>query len=255
MKLYRIQFKALTPYVGNLTNNTFFGAFCCAYKDIYGEDKLVELLKQLKENKEEVTFSDSFKHGYIPLEINRGDNKLIKFDTIGTETEDIISSVQDEDIRVRAKIGNENNELFEVCRTVLEGTADVYLASTLEFSTIEQCLELAFKKGLGARKSTGNGILDIVDIIEYQFDVVEKTGFLVLSNVVPDSSLTTDVSFKPFIRNGVSINGKKQKSLLMLKTGSVFRSICKTLTCGTIVYDKNSNSYINGKAICFPIKV
>lgn len=255
MKLYRIQFKALTPYVGNLAGNTFFGAFCCAYKDIYGEDKLVGLLKQLKDNKAELTFSDSFKTGYVPLEINKGDNKLIRLDTVGTEAEDIISSIQDNEVGVHAKIGNDNNELFEVRRTILEGVSDVYLASTLDLEVIKTCFEVAFRKGLGARKSTGNGILDIVDINEYQFDVVNKTGFLVLSNVIPNNELTLDISFRPVIRNGINIEGKKQKSLLMFKTGSVFKSICKTLTCGTVIYDKGSNSYINGKAICFPIEV
>lgn len=255
MNLYKIQFKALTPYVGTLASNTFFGAFCNAYKDIYSENKLVELLEQLKDNKAELTFSDSFKSGYIPLRTDRGNNKLIRIDTIGTEKEDIILSITDNEVRLNSKIGDNNNEVFEVTRRNLNGTADVYLVSSLEYDKLRKTIELAFSKGLGGRKSIGNGILELMSMDEYAFDICSKNGFLVLGNIVPDSSLTLDTEFIPVIRKGITVGGKVQKPVLMFKTGSVFKNICKTLTCGTVIYDENSNSYINGKAICFPIEV
>lgn len=254
-RMFKIVIKSVDFYVGKLKANTFFGAFCCAYKDAYGEDDLVHFLHKLSDGDNELTFSSAFKAGYVAQRIDRGSDLLVKIDTIGSEKEEVTSSIPSSNIYAKSKLG-QTNEVFAVERSFEENSLEVYVVTSLSKEVIRNIMSLAVQNGLAGRKSTGNGMFELVKIEEVEFDTNNKNGFVALGDFIPDSETPITCDIQTTLRVAVNTQGRKQKDLLLLKEGSVFMETKELrLTYGKIIHDSESNSYINCKTIAFPIRL
>lgn len=258
VNLFKATIKAKTAYVGKLGSNTFFGAFCCAYKNIYGEDDLVHLLRQIYNGEQELTFSSAFKKGYIPQRLDKladsERNMLVKKITIGTEKEEVISGADKTVTSVKSKL-SEESETFSVVQKYAEDELEVYIATSLSKSLVEKVMKVVVANGLGARKSTGNGYFTLESLEEETFEY-NKNGFIALSEFIPDETTPTICKIDTTLRRSVNTRGDKQKDLLLLIAGSVFLETNEVKPAyGKVIYDENSKTYINCKTIAFPVKM
>lgn len=65
MQVYKLSLQLQSPLVTPLKGDTLFGQFCWAYRELYGEPELVQLLANYLQ-KPAVIFSDAFESGYLP---------------------------------------------------------------------------------------------------------------------------------------------------------------------------------------------
>lgn len=255
LNTYRIRIKSNSTYVGRLKSNTFFGAFCCAFKSLYGEDDLVHLLHQISRGEQDLTFSHAFKSGYLPQRMDKGTNLLVSLSTFGNECEEIISSIPKK-ITVAKACTREETKVYTIEQSIEDYSLDVYVATTLSKNKVKQVFDLALSTGIGSRKSTGNGIFRLLDMNEVAFSTEGCNGFIVLGDFIPDSETPTDCIVDIEIRDAITTSNKKQTSLMMFKCGSLFKGVKDfKQTYGQVIYDESSNSYINCKTIAYPVAI
>lgn len=86
MVLYRAAIRPVTSFASPLQGDTLFGAFCWSYRYSYGEGALTELLEELKSGRQQVTFSNAFPGGTLPLPLGIRD-MAADFEQIETKEE------------------------------------------------------------------------------------------------------------------------------------------------------------------------
>lgn len=75
MVLYRAVIKPVMSFASPLQGDTLFGAFCWSYRYCYGNEKLEELLGEMKAGKQQLIFSNAFPSGTLPLPLGIRDLK------------------------------------------------------------------------------------------------------------------------------------------------------------------------------------
>ena len=86
MVLYRVEIRPVMSFASPLQGDTLFGAFCWSYRYSYGEEPLTELLEELKSGKQQITFSNAFPGGTLPLPLGIRDMSA-DFEKIETKEE------------------------------------------------------------------------------------------------------------------------------------------------------------------------
>ncbi len=121
--------------------------------------------------------------------------------------------------------------LFEVEETYSIGNYDIYIYSTLEKSILDCILKDMFQSGIGAQRSVGKGIFEVLGELEVfdGFEIPEKAnGFVALSNFIPKKSDPTEGYYKTLLKYPkVSYISSEEdspfkKPLIFLEAGSVF---------------------------------
>ena len=67
MKLYRFTLTPQSAMGTPLVGDTFFGQFCWAVRNRFGEARLIELLEGYTEQRPFIVVSDAFPQGFLPL--------------------------------------------------------------------------------------------------------------------------------------------------------------------------------------------
>lgn len=130
----------------------------------------------------------------------------------------------------------------------------------------EKVLRLAFNMGIGADKSSGKGIFNIVKTEEFEnFSIPsDANGFVVLSNYIPAADDPVNGYYKTMVKYGkldreyAATEKPFKKPLLMITEGSVFYDMNVRPFYGRVVQGiSNYNSRIihNGIAFVIPMKI
>lgn len=227
-KMFRLRIKPKGFLQGNINSNTFFGVFCQAYKMTTDEEELRIFLECLADNSEELTFSN-------PLVSNT--NNLIKRFRAVQNSHCMISRNSDGNNELRSTIGIATKQF------------DILVYTTLSQKDITKLCRIVELLGIGAQRSTGNGAIEIVNIIPEELPV-HSSKMTILSDLVPDKETPTYGNFEFTTRKGITINGTEQAMLIQIKAGSIFANnkVDKTVY-GKVIYDEQSDTFINCKAI------
>lgn len=227
-KLFRLKIKPLSTLKGNISSNTFFGAFCQAYKMVHDEDELRIFLECLLDNSEELTFSN-------PLTPDT------------TTVMQRLTKVQNSHCRVDRE-SNGNNELRTSVGSVVK-SFDILVYTTLSEKDIRKLCDIVELLGIGAKRSVGSGDIKITDIIQEELPK-HSNQMVILSDMIPDKETPVHGNFEFITRTGITLNGVEQATLIQIKAGSTFiNNKVDKIVYGQIVYDKQSDTFINCKAI------
>lgn len=79
MMLFRATVQPLSSFTSPLQSDTLFGAFCWSYKYLYGEDALLEMLDKCIKDYPQVTFSNAFPEGYLPVPMGVFDAERVRY--------------------------------------------------------------------------------------------------------------------------------------------------------------------------------
>lgn len=227
MNYYRLQFNT-TGIVGSISANTILGLFCRAYADKNGEDELQVLLELLKEDCETIVFSN-------PLYTNTFE--LYKSEYTYTSHNQV------------DRTSNIGSEPYIIPEKMLD-TFDILMASTLNLHYFDELVEYMKVYGLGARKSVGKGRITDIKLREIKLDKPSKT-FRCLSDFMPDDKTPVNGNIKTTVRHGVTVDGRRQNSYILLKTGSEFVNNTNITdnVLGNMILDEKTGTLIQGKTI------
>lgn len=226
--LFRITFKMLSSITGNIDSNTFFGLFCQAYKIKNSEDDLKILLEMLKDNLEQLVFTNPLETGTFEFMNKRLFNQMPRV-TID-----------------RSGCGNNTLESY---KAEFINSFDTLLYTTLSKKEIEDTFETMKILGIGAKKSIGNGVIKDIKVKELnESELVKSKTVKCMSNIIPSDDTNIYGNFEFITRTGKTIDGQEQNPVIMIKAGSELLSNDKLIT-GCIVYDEKTCTYINGKGI------
>lgn len=239
--IYRVEVKPNSSFIGTIKSNTLFGTFCYTYSNMVDENTF-------KKELEDIVFSDIFYKDGLPIKIKNGVVKYAKNSGVNkNEVHNIIDR--------NTNKTQEQNGLFNEQVTFSKSNMEFYVSTQLLKKELELIIGMMLLRGLGAKKNKGKGSFDLVSITEVQFDYSKTDKVIALSNFIPDSDTPIDIEeIKIVCRDGITCDGKLQKPLYMLSVGSIFKGWdIKKEVCGTLMYDKNSDSYVNAKTIMYPI--
>lgn len=227
MKYYRLQFNT-TGIVGSISANTILGLFCRAYADKNGEDELQVLLELLKEDCETLVFSN-------PLYPNT--LELYKSEYTYTSHNQV------------DRVSNSGSEPYIIPEKTFN-TFDIIMISTLDLHYFDELVEYMKIYGLGARKSVGKGRITDIKLREIKLDKPSKT-FRSLSDFMPDGKTPVNGSIKTTVRHGVTVDGKRQNSYILLKADSEFVNNTNVTdnVLGNMILDEKTGTLIQGKTI------
>ncbi len=82
MTLYRANIKPVGAFASPLQSDTFFGAFCWAYRYLYGEEALLAMLEESVRGEPRIIFSNAFPGGYLPLPMGTYDQDRQRYSTL-----------------------------------------------------------------------------------------------------------------------------------------------------------------------------
>lgn len=239
--VYKIEVKPNSSFIGRIKANTLFGAFCYAYSTIVDE-------KAFKNELENIVFSDMFYKDNLPIKIVDGEVKYKSSKgVVKNETHNIID-------RQNGKVQS-NNGLYNEQATFTKSNMIFFMSTSINKHMLDTIIMLMLLRGLGARKSTGKGSFDLVSITEVELDYSKDKKVIALSDFIPDEDTSTNIEeVKIVCREGITLDGKLQKPLYMLSVGSVFvKENHQREICGQLVYDKETDTYINAKTILYPV--
>lgn len=226
--LFRLKIKSKSTLRGNITSNTFFGVFCQAYKMVNSEEELRILLECLTDDSEEMTFSNPLKADTNTL-IQRFNKKQSPYCMVGRQM-------------------NGENELGTHVGIVLQ-RFDILMYTTLTEKEVIKLTKIVELLGIGAQKSIGSGNIEITEVTKE--DIPKHSNKMtLLSNIVPDTETPTHGDFKFITREGRTVSGVEQTTLIQIKAGSVLvnNKVDKPVY-GKVIYDKKSDTFINCKGI------
>lgn len=239
--VYRIEVKPNSSFIDRIKANTLFGAFCYAYSSIVDDEKF-------KEELENVVFSDLFYVDGLPEKIVNG--RVIYKKNNGITKDEVHNMID------RYNGHTQNVDGFYNIQTTFSASNMVFFMSTsITKHALDTVIDMMLLRGLGAKRSVGKGSFDLVDISEVELDYTKEKKVVALSDFIPDMETSTDIEeVKIICREGVTSNGELQKPLYLLSVGSVFKKENhQRETCGQLVYDDNSKTYIHAKAILYPV--
>lgn len=240
--VYKIELKPNSSFIGRIKSNTLFGAFCYAYNGFVDEETF-------KKQMEEVVFSDLFYKNGLPKKIVHGEVEYGSTKN-GVMKNEVHNLVDRDSKTVKGSEG-----LYSIQSTFSKSNMIFFMYTSLDKTEIDKVLRVMLLRGLGAKKSTGKGSFDLVSINEIELDYTKEKKVIALSDFIPDEKTSTNIEeVKIVCREGITLDGKIQKPLYLLSVGSVFvKDNNQRETCGKLIYDTNTDTYINAKTIMYPV--
>lgn len=263
MKTYLLKLKIINSLLSPFHSDTLFGHLCWIVKYFDGEKALGEFLKPFIERNPPFLISDGLPCNLLPkplsLEINITDpnqRKKVK-DREWITLEDFKEICQGKILTELEKIPQEDqiykyasthNIINRLTNTTLK-EAGVYSLTELVIKEIsiylkvidegwkDRVIELINKLsqvGYGRKKSIGKGKFLLAEVKEFNFiTTTDADGFVTLSNFCPAEDDPVEGIYRTFVKYGklgeeFTFCGNPFKyPLLMIRTGSVFKTECK----------------------------
>lgn len=158
-----------------------------------------------------------------------------------------------------------NPSLFVSNEYFTKNCFDFYILTDLDTKTLEKLLSIMFTLGIGAKKSSGKGVFEILDICEevaLTKKVNNSNAFLALSNFIPKENDPTNGKyniinkFSKLDREYSSTNMPFKKPLRMIEAGSYFYTNNINKYYGRCIDDVSllsKNIIVNACTISVPI--
>lgn len=248
LAVYKVQLKPTTSFVGNITSNTLFGAFCFAIRDLYGEDTLLDIFENSEDS---LVFSNLFPHNTIP-----------NFDAyLDIDTNDVVSYAKNK--IVTHNMQSRDNSLtykWSESESWSKDTYDFYIKTSIfEMDDLESLLNIVLMCGIGRHRSKGKGQFKLVSIEQIEHivsPVSNANGYLILSDYIPNPTDSTYGVYTARAYQGAT-SGIRKAPLFLINAGSRFAgSMPDNIgVVGRLHRDTITNTYISGLALAIPIVV
>ena len=227
--LYRVRVSQETVTVGKITSNTLFGAFLTAYSSLYDIDESMI---------DDIVLSDMFIEGVLP---NGVANNTTVFNK-NKKVRDVVIT--------RSLISRDcetNNVINNVIGSYVKDNEFYISSELLSKDELEKIIKLMLEIGIGKWRNVGKGRYKLKSIEEFVPETDVKK-FVALGNFIPNDEDLLDIENVGYtVRNATATNGKRQKPVAMLLTGTTFKSVKQIV--GKHIFDENSETYIHGKSI------
>lgn len=257
MKVYRIRLKAYSPTLSPFQADTIFGHLCWMVACQGGYKSVEEFLEPFKAGIPPFVISDGFPAGYLPkplsLDFSIKDpverKEMKKIDYLPSEYFcHAINGTSFEpsglELPIQKKSTTSHNAISRITNTTVEGSlysleeafipqVDIYIKVKDEEwkNKLKGLFEDLSQSGYGKKKSIGKGQFCIEDILDPPFsEVKDANAFVTLSSFCPREDDPTEGIYKTFVKYGklgeeFNFCGNPfKKPLLMVKTGSVFKT-------------------------------
>ena len=250
--MFKVTIKPKSSYITNLSSSTIFGAACWAILELYGEDVLNEVFK----DNNALAFSNAFIKDCIPTGCTKKDN--LKNVKTGKEIKqkqekhrvDHCMINRDTNISHKQWISYEQFETREL---------DIYVSSILfGLDEIKEIFELMLIKGIGQARNRGKGQFELVSIQEIKTEELgdkDGNGYMVISDYIPNEKDSTWGKYSARVINRITVDGRKCAPVYVINAGSKFIGKISGEVIGKLQYDKNTGTYLSGRAIAIPIRV
>lgn len=257
MKSYSFRLKIIGNVMTPFQADTIFGHLCWIVAHNEGDRELEKFLKPFKKGEPPFIISDGFPGDLLPKPLSVEfyfDNtekrkewkniEYIGFDDFNTirKGERCEPKTTDNLIKLLSVPHNTISRLTST--TLLEGGVfnlgeinipeiTIYLKAVSDewINRVYNLFQKLSKSGFGRKKSIGKGHFSISEIREFVFPpIMEANGFVTLSNFCPVENDPTEGFYKTFVKYGklgeefTFCGNPFKKPLLMLKTGSVFKT-------------------------------
>lgn len=300
--LYKLTVTPYSSFSEDIQSDTLFGAFCWSYKYLYGELKLEEFIQKCMLGKPPIIFSNMFEYEKLPMpllsryKINKEDCSLEDFTRLkkvksktliskknfleiaNNNYENIEKSASISKIYIQTQVHNMVGRSANTVNKDEDGAGnlfsvkshfgrkfDIYILCDESIKEYENVLELMFKLGIGARKSTGSGafkVLEYAEETELTKNIENANAFVAISNFIPSEGDSTAghykliTKFPKLDREFASTNAPFKKPVVMIQAGSCFYYNTKKEYYGSCI-DKissfNEKIMINACTIALPI--
>lgn len=258
MKTYKLELTTYSGFATSFRADTLFGHLCWVVAHQEGEEGLQEFLKPFEQENPPFILSDGFPADFLPrpfsAEFNPEDQGKVKeikktawvsfddFDKIRKGDSFNPKPIDDETVRLSVFTHNAISRLTNT--TLSEGgvyslketlipNVSIYvkvISDEWKGKVVALFKELS-KTGYGRKKSIGKGQFSVEGISEFSFDAIKASnGFVTLSNFCPAKNDPTKGLYKTFVKYGklgeefTFCGNPFKKPLLMIKTGSVFKT-------------------------------
>lgn len=257
MKTFQIKLKVESNFLTPFQADTIFGHLCWILAHKEGDQELKKFLEPFKEGEPPILISDGFPGDLFPKPLsiefywenieNRKDWKKIEFINIddfnlirqGKKCEPKpddnlikIFSVPHNTISRLTYTALSEGGVYNLKETNIPDITIYIKAISDEWvqRVINLFKELS-KSGFGRKKSIGKGYFGVSEVKEFNFPPLEKAnGFVTLSNFCPAEDDPAEGLYKTFVKYGklgeefTFCGNPFKKPLLMIKTGSVFKT-------------------------------
>lgn len=246
MGVYRIQIKPTTSFVGTITSNTLFGAFCFAIRDLYGEDTLMSVF----ENREGgIVLSNLFPHNTLPSQDKFGEYADI--DT-GNIVRDALTSVL-------VTHGSREYSWDEI-ENWSKNSYDFYLKTSMfEFEDIKEIIAVVLKCGIGKGKSRGKGQFELISVDKVETvgkPLKNSNGYMILSDYIPEVTDSTFGVYTARVYQGATA-GISKAPIFLINAGAKFigKLGSEIGVVGKLHKDPITDTYISGLSLAIPVLV
>ncbi len=257
MRAYKIKIKITSGTITPFHADTIYGHLCWALAHRDGEKALRAFLEPFIKGDPPFLLSDGFPGSLLPKPLST--EFIIGIPDVGKEWKKIDLLNFDDFNTIRAGkscrrpaygdqtkiISTPHNTINRLTNTTLVegGVFSLKEISVPEISIYlkavsndwkDQVIDLlkeVSKSGYGRKKSIGKGQFSVEGVSEFSFPEVQgANGFITLSNFCPNESDPTEGLFKTFVKYGklgeefTFCGNPFKRPLLMIKTGSVFRT-------------------------------
>lgn len=250
--MLRVRIKPKTSFITNLTSSTIFGAACWAIKSLYGDERLERVFS----SDTSLAFSNAYISGYLPT----GETKKDKLKHIETgeyiDKSERIARVdhcmvsRDNKVALKHWIEYEQYE---------ENNLDIYVSTDMfDIDEIKSIFDIMLINGLGKSRNKGKGQFELLDITEISVDELgdkNGAGYMVISDYIPNETDSTIGKYSARVINRKTVNGDKCVPVYVINAGSRFIGKIGDEVIGRLQYDKDTNTYLSGRAIAIPIAV
>ena len=254
MKLYRVTINPISNFATKLKGDTLFGQFCWAIYYCLGKDRLEELLKDYREQREPfLVVSDAFTQGYLPKPkmpsrfLNeKSEEKKINRKKVWLEFTDLLEgryyrakqekelkTKDSEDISLHNALNYQTSHTgngFDpyTLRVTDLSKKDIYFLldeNQLPFNDFKEVLTLLSNMGYGKKSTIGKGRFEIENIEKVNVKSNSKV-FMTLSPFTPKSMTYKTIYYEPFTSFGKfgaerAYKSAFKKSLLLADVASV----------------------------------
>ena len=255
MNTYKLSIELKSPLVTPLHADTIWGHMCWGIKYNKGEKSLRDFINMYLENPP-IVLSNAFPKGMLPKpkvlvydekeDFNLKEyaktkkDKKIKYISFMSlyKNSNYLSEIAESKIVERV-----HNTINRLTGTVLEegglytiieewyykGKFDIYVISLFEKQKVYELFNYAFRFGYGADRSTGKGLINIIDIEEFEFSN-EGERLMALANfTIPNNVKVNDLCADVMVKYGklggdfVLYKNPFKKPILMYKEGATFK--------------------------------
>ncbi len=259
MKTYCVKLKVESPVLTPFQADTLFGHLCWIVKYLDGEEALKKFLEPFKSGELPFVISDGFPANLLPkplsAEVSVADpeqrKKIRKLEWVEIQDFDrirqgeSITNLEIKEDKEPIRTTSTHNIINRLTNTTLsEGGVysipetvipeiSIYLKTADEQwkNNVVNLLKELSKSGYGRKKSIGKGQFYVEGVEEFNFSPIQDAnGFITLSNFCPKDTDPTEGIYKTFVKYGklgeefTFCGNPFKKPLLMIKTGSVFKT-------------------------------